>query len=162
MRVGRVLTLSSNESPEVAMSKGDDAERKLSNRLEDDYDYAAMPAGGSGTGTTRPRPDVFAVKGVRLDTPTDGLQDYSDAYAIEVKAYSDGTGSFTNGEIDALEAFAGRAGATPLVAIKPDLRTHDNWYLQNAGDLHETADGNFSIRQQDWPDCKTIPEVFSQ
>jgi len=97
------------------MAKGSAAERELSNILEDKHGYAAMPAGGSGSGTTRPRPDVFAVRGVRLDTHTDGLSDYSNSYAIECKAWSDGTGSFTSEEIEALEAFAARAGATPLV-----------------------------------------------
>jgi Holliday junction resolvase len=146
------------------MAKGSAAERQLSNQLEDEYDYAAMPAGGSGSGTQRPRPDVFAVRGVRLETHTSGLEDYSNSYAIECKAWSSGTGQFTCEEIEQLEAFADRAGATSLVAVKPDCRRseHDSWYLREASLLHETPEGNYSLRKQDWPDCQSINEVFGQ
>ena len=146
----------------MSKQRGAAAERELSNILEDQYDYAALPSGGSGSGTTRPRPDVFAVKGLRLDTHTGGLKDVSDAYAIECKAWADGVGSFTHQEIEDLERFADRAGATPLVAVRPDLRSFDGWLLRKTGALHETPEGNYSIRKQDHGECLSISEVFGE
>lgn len=144
----------------MSSQKGKRAEWELSDTLEDTYDYAAMPAGGSGSGTQRPRPDIFAVRGVRLKTPRDGLQDYSNAFAIEVKARDKGVATFSSEEIDELREFASRAGATSLVAIRPDMRKFDSWYLLNVDDLHTTPEGNYSVRKQDHADCLSIPEVF--
>lgn len=119
-------------------------ERELSNILEDRYGFAAMPSGASGSGTDRPRPDVLACRGV------DGHRD-TDAYAIEVKAWKDATGSLTAEEVDALCRFAERAGATPMVVIRPDLRRFDQWHCYAPGRLNRTDAGNHSVRQADLP-----------
>lgn len=144
------------------MSKGSHAERQLSGRLEDEYGFAAMPAGGSGSGTSRPRPDVFAVRGVRLETPRDGLQDYSNAFAVEVKSWKGGVGQFSENEIEELNEFAHRAGATPLVAVRPDQRSFDGWLIQETSELNRTRKGNYSIRLADHEDCRGISEVFGR
>lgn len=145
------------------MGKGDQAERALSDILEDQYQMAALRAPGSGGRTTRNRPDVLASRELVLDTRTPGpYHRTSDVYAIEVKCKPDGTHTFDQEEIEDLREYAGRAGATALVAIKPDLRSHSQWYLRELDDLHETPEGNYSIRQQDHAECLGLEEVFSR
>lgn len=135
------------------MGKGTAAEHELSNRLEDDFGMAAMPAGGSGSGTDRPRPDVLAAY-----RPT-GLAGLStQTYAIECKAWSDGLGQLDGDEIANLHSFASRAGGTPLVAVRPDLRSFDRWHCYRIQDLNQTDGGNYSIRQAERPG-RSLDEV---
>ncbi len=146
------------------MAKGDQAERELSNLLEDDYDYAAFRSPGSGGRTQRNRPDILAVQGTILDPHGhNGLREVSEAVVVEVKATTDGCWTFDRDEIAGLEEFASRAGADAYVAVKPDLRLadHSQWYLREVSCLHETPEGNFSIRKADHEECLSIPEVFA-
>lgn len=147
----------------TTMGKGDQAERALSNILEDQYQMAALRAPGSGGRTQRNRPDVIASRELVLDTRSPGpYHRVSDVYAIEVKSKPEGVHTFSRGEIKELREFAARAGATALVAIKPDLRSFDSWLLMDVQDLHETPEGNYSIRKQDHADCLGLTEVFSR
>ena len=146
------------------MGKGSAAERELSNILEDQYDYAALRCPSSGRGTTRNRPDLIAVKGTVLDVHGDGLREVSECYVIEAKARPDGTATFDREKIMDLQEYASRAGAIALVAVKPDRRLseHDQWYLCEVTSLHETPEGNYSIRKQDHAECLSISEVFGE
>jgi len=78
---------------------------------------------------------------------------------IEVKVAPDGTVTFDQAEIEQLLEAADRAGGEALVAIKPDLRKHDQWHVFDAAALHETPSGNYSIRKQDLPG-DSLEEVF--
>lgn len=131
--------------------KGDRAERALSDHLEDDRGYYAQRTASSGAATDRNRPDVLAFRpGTVFGTV---------AYAIECKAWADGTGHFDREEIVSLLELSERGGAHAVVAVKPDLRRHDQWHVFYADELHETPGGNFSIRKADLPGS-TLDDVF--
>ena len=130
----------------MTQTKGSDAEREVSDRLEDDLGYAAQRTGASGGATGRPRPDVIAGR-------------HGEAYAIEVKAWADATGSLKRAEIEQLLDYATRFGATPVVLVRPDLRSFDRWHCYHLTDLHETAGGNWSVRQAEVPG-RSFEEVF--
>ena len=142
-------------------SKGGKAERELSNRLEDEFRYAAMPSGGSGSGTDRARPDVLAAR--RKPCPKRGAWDspktLAKVVAIEVKAWADGTGQLDEAEVRALQSFATRAGGEAYVVVRPDLRTHDQWHVFEDWRLNRTDGGNYSVRKQDLPG-ETLDEAF--
>lgn len=142
----------------MSKTKGDRAERELSDLLEDEYGFAAYRAPGSGGATDRERPDLTAT---REHTMTDVARVLAEGFAIEVKARGDGTVTFTADEIDALRAYAKRGGLTPLVAVKPDLRRHDQWYCFDARTLNETAKG-YSVRKADHDHAMTLAEVFGE
>lgn len=125
--------------------KGDKAERTLSNWLEDTGDYHAQPTGSSGSGTDRDRPDVFAAR------DQTGGGKVARVLLVEVKAWSDATGTLSRAEVLALQRAAARAGGEAWVAVKPDLRSFDQWHCFRADELHETPEGNFSVRKQDHP-----------
>lgn len=145
----------------MSRAKGDAAERELSNRLEDEYAFAAMPAGSSGSATTRPRPDVIAAR--ERSCPRRGAWHtprlLSQTYAIEVKAWSDATGQLASDEVDALRDFADRAGGDALVVVRPDLRSHDQWHVFEPLQLNRTDAGNHSVRQAELPGA-TLAEAF--
>ena len=136
--------------------KGDRAERDLANTLADDFGWHAQRTGSSGSATERPRPDVLACR--RIGWNQTGVT-ASRAAAIEVKAWSDGVGHLDAHEIADLRAIAERSGARALVAVRPDLRTHDQWHVFDVDELHETPAGNFSVRKADLPG-QTLVEVF--
>lgn len=140
------------------MGKGHAAERELSNRLEDEHDFAAMPSGGSGSGTDRARPDVLACRRPTLAAPGGEMA----VLAIECKAWSNGTGRLDSDEIRALQSFASRAGGTALVAVRPDLRTWDRWHIYRPHDLHRTGAGNYSVRQPERPGRKLAEVVADE
>ncbi|WP_435065870.1 hypothetical protein [Halobaculum sp. EA56] len=145
----------------MSRSKGDRAERELSNLLEDRYRFAAMPAGSSGSGTDRARPDIMAArrrlgrKRGAWDTPPT----YSETKAIEVKAWRNAKGQLDADEVRALRSFATRAGGTALIVIKPDLRGHDQWHVFEAWELHSIAGSGFSVRDDELPG-DTLDEAF--
>lgn len=116
--------------------KGSNAERELCTELWD-RNYATLRAPGSGS-IQRPSPDVVALRGIN---PTDVI-------AIELKAASDGTATFTDAEIMQLEEWADRCNAIALVGIKPDLRKFDGWLFMETLKLNKTEKG-YSIRKQD-------------
>lgn len=130
---------------------GSDVEREFINLLSDEYDYACLRAPGSGGRTQRERPDAVCLRAGKMD-PDAG-------FAVEIKKRPDGTVRFEAFEIDALERWAKRAGVEPYVVVKPDLRTHSQWYVMHTSHLNKTEKG-YSIRQQDHDDCETIERVF--
>jgi len=125
------------------MGSGAAAERELSNRLEDDHGWAAMPAGGSGSGTERPRPDVWAAHADHADV------------VVEVKRRTTDWPTnvyFDQAEIDALESFASRAGARPWVAIRPHRgRSDQDWHCLPTAALGQTDGGRFVVRRERLP-----------
>ncbi len=130
-------------------SLGSHAERELSNTLEDEYRWAAMPAGSSGSGTKRARPDVLATRRASVlgDSGPHGL-------AIELKrrtqdwpcsVYLDAE------EVDALQAFASRGGLRAFVVVRPHRsRSAQDWHCFVTSDLRQT-DSGYSIHQRDLP-----------
>lgn len=138
--------------------KGTRVERELSNRLEDEWGWYAQRTGASGGATDRARPDVIACRRLGSEhTPPSYVR--TDAALIEVKAWKRGTGQLDGEEIDALVEAAGRAGATPLLVVKPDLRRHNQWHVFDVAELNETPSGNYSVRQCDLPG-RSLVEVF--
>jgi Holliday junction resolvase len=101
----------------------DKNETELSNTLEDEHNFAAMRAGGSGGGTDRARPDVFASK-----DPHD-LEDWPTILCFEVKGWNDRTGYASKEEIRALQSFSTRAGGRAVLAVSPDFRVYDRWHF---------------------------------
>lgn len=141
------------------MTRGHDAERELSNHLEDEHGFAAMPAGGSGSGTDRARPDVIA--GHR---PTAGVvgQASPTLLAIEVKKRTSDwpCGVHLDGdEATELLDFAARFGATAWLVVRPHRsRSAQDWHCWPITDLGRTNSGNPAIRQTDLPG-ETLAEV---
>jgi Holliday junction resolvase len=141
-------------------SLGSDAERELSNTLEDEYRWAAMPAGGSGSGTKRARPDVLATRRASAGVPgTAGPH----GLAIELKkrtqdwpcsVYLDAD------EVRALQSFASRGGLRAFVVVRPHRsRSAQDWHCFTAGDLRRTDSGR-SIHKRDLPGM-TLEQVAS-
>ena len=143
------------------MGKGIQAERDLSDILEDQYGYAALRSPGSGGRTERARPDLLAVKTYEVvHKEADLVRPSWDVHVVELKSEPDGTATYDREEVEQLEEYAERAGAFPWLAVKPDLRSHDQWYFIPTNEAHETPEGNYSIRQQDQEDALSIEEVF--
>lgn len=138
--------------------KGDRAERELSNWLEDTAGWYAQRTGASGAATDRARPDVIACRGHPIDTrQVHGV--VPEVAMIEAKAWRDATGQLDAAEVDELIEAADRAGGIPLVAVRPDLRRHEQWHVFDARELHSTPGGNYSVRKRDLPG-KSREEVF--
>lgn len=129
------------------MGKGSNGERELRRIAWYGYKYAPVRAAGSGGGSMIPAPDVAVMKNGRI-------------LGVESKANPDGTAQFQRREIALLEYWADCAGGEAWVCVKPDLRSHSQWYFKRTRDLHETPSGNFSIRQADHADCLSISDVF--
>lgn len=142
---------------------GVNAERELSNVLEDECGFAAMRAPASGSATERARPDVVAGKqldhGVPGATPARYL-------VFEVKqrcadwpqnVYLDAE------EVRQLQDYAERFGGTPYVAIRPHRSySQQDWHFVRAYDrrLGRTDGGNWAIRREDLPGL-SLTEVVS-
>jgi len=143
------------------MTKGYKAENKLNVIVEDEYGYAAIRGPGSGGGTSRARPDLVAIK-------ADYTKDYGvyekierrDVVVIELKASSDGTAYLDSHEVEELNEWANRAGGNAYVIVKPDLRSHDQWYCFKTNQLNETENG-YSITKDMLPEAFTLDEVFA-
>lgn len=128
------------------MTKGYNSENELWNWFMDNG-YAALRAPTSGGATDRVSPDIVALN-------------ETEKHAIEVKNRPDGTATFDREEIEGLQEWADKAGAMPWVVISPDLRTFDHWFCLTPNALHETPEGNYSIRKQDWDVCLSRTEAF--
>lgn len=134
------------------MPTGSNAERELAEWFWS-HGYASLRAPGSGS-IDRPSPDIVAL------THNRGIKNAMvQASAIELKNNKDGTAHFDQHEIDELEAWADRAGATAFVIIKPDMRSFDSWLVYHTSELNVT-DSGYSVRQQDHDKAKTRQEVF--
>ena len=114
-------------------AKGARRERELVNAF-DDLGYGAIRTPASGSSTERELPDVLA--GV------DGA-----FYAIEAKA-SAGDPIYLDAEadIEALETFAGKFGAYPLVGARFD---REDWAFFTPVDLYRTPGGNARVKKDD-------------
>lgn len=143
------------------MSSGYAAERELSNTLEDNHGFAAMPAGGSGSGTDRPRPDVIAGHRAAAGVPGTGGPT---VVAIEVKKRTSGWPTniqLERAEVEGLQSFATRFGARPWVVVRPHRgRSDQDWHCYPVSRLGRTDAGNYAIRQADLPGA-TLSEVVA-
>lgn len=111
----------------MSKQKGRRGEAKVVEWFEDDGWYAQR-TGGSGAGTSDARPDLIALK---------PYNDGSAAIVPEVKSTGDGTVRLTKKEVYQLEEVAERAGAIPLIVVRPDLRSHDHMYAWLPSELKE-------------------------
>lgn len=139
----------------MSRSKGDRVERHLIEELETRGWYAQR-TGSSGSGTKDPRPDVLAIRPAYHHT--DPL---SHCAAIEVKAWELGTGQLSESEVQDLHTIREMTGGDSFVAVKPDLRTFDQWHVFRIDELNETRGGNFSVRKSDLPG-RSLSEAFSE
>lgn len=95
---------------------GSDRERELVETLEA-TGFAAMRCPASGSATTRELPDVICGK-EHLGAVQHFQEPVSMAYAIELKSGKSTTLYVQPEEVEALESFAERFGATPLLAAR--------------------------------------------
>jgi Holliday junction resolvase len=110
-------------------------ERQLVNTLTD-LGWGALRVPTSGSATDRDLPDVLTGRPHPDDTDVAN----SEAYAIEVKATSQTTAYAGRDELDALERFANRFGAQPLVAayFKQQGGARSRYYLVPFNELRMT------------------------
>lgn len=145
------------------MGKGIQAERTLSDTVEDEYGYYAQRSAGSGKATQRARADVMAVKTHMVSmVDHDICRESHTVHLVELKASPDGTATFDQGEVEQLQEAGERAGAYVWLAVKPDMRSHDQWYFIHADEANETPEGNYSIRKADHEDALSIRQVFGR
>lgn len=125
----------------MTKQKGDRAERKLVNYIEDELGYYAQRTTASGAATDRNRPDVIAIK---------AESEHPKIFFIESKARDRGYCRFSKSEIYDLEEASERAGAEAVVAIRPDLRSHDHIHCFTTDELKEN-DNSFAVTKSDLP-----------
>jgi len=148
------------------MGKGVQAERDLSDTLEDQYGYAAMRSPGSGGTTQRPRADIVAIKEMEEVWEGELMRTWTRIHWVSLKADPDGTATFPDEEVQQLLTLGERSGASSTgdgglwLGVKPDLRSHDQWYFVPVWEANRTPEGNYSIRQADHEDALSIDEVF--
>lgn len=118
----------------MSSEKGDRWEREYRNQFREMPGFVAVRMPSSGSGTTQDLPDLHIWY-------NDGLSVWQ--FAAEVKATRDNT-SLSDGEIEALCNYASTVGAMPIVMAHVDY-TGD--YVFPIEDLHETPEGNYSIRK---------------
>jgi len=116
---------------------GSDRERELVDTLEA-TGWASMRCPSSGAGTTRELPDVLAGCPTRR------------ALAIELKSGKSTTLYVQPEEVEALESFAERFGATPLLAARFTSRASPvRIYGVRPMDARKTDSGNYGLPQSD-------------
>jgi Holliday junction resolvase len=130
------------------MGKGSDAENELVNYAWD-RGYSTLRSPGSGS-VDRPSPDVIII------------DSRGSIVATELKSTSDGTGYYDSHEIRELNEWTERAGGKAYAGVKPDMRSHDQWYFIPIDELHSTDSGNFSIRKSDWDNALSREEILPQ
>lgn len=125
---------------------GSAKERELSNLLED-RGWAVMRSGGSGSGTTRARPDLIAGRG-------------GERYWVIEEKYR---GSSKQCYIEAEEAqmlldFATRFGAEPIVMVRYSTRLDGvaaaDWRVSSLGEVRTLENGNLALNHSEaceWP-----------
>lgn len=115
-----------------------------------DAGWGAMAAPASGSATERDLPDLVAGRQVFAVTATK-------LYAIEHKC-GDATTLYVDAdEVDALEAFCERFGATPLLGARFTTQTTGKeHYLVRPEDARQTDDGNYGIPVSDAADRATL------
>ena len=127
---------------------GSDRERELVDTLEA-TGFAAMRCPASGGATDRDLPDVLAGKnGHRPGTP---IRDVPvKCVAIELKSGKSTTLYVQPEEVEALQSFAERFGATPLLAARFTSRASPvRIYGVRPSDARKTDSGNYGLPQSD-------------
>lgn len=134
-------------------------ERELVRSFAELGEYAVIRIPSSGSRTSRDLPDVLALR------PEDSL-------AIEVKVTSQTTAYARGEEVDALEAFAERAGAEALIAAKFKRQgKRTPYYLVPPASCRMTDSGNYGVPESDadrratyemWPPSGTNPPRFDR
>lgn len=119
------------------MGKGDDGEREVVNRLEDEMGWRALRAPGSGGGTDRERPDAIAGRDGRV-------------VVFEAKTSSGKPVYVGKDEVAALVQYAADFGAEAYIAIrwKSNQIRDTTIYVANPHDMHET-EKNYRAKYED-------------
>lgn len=121
--------------------------------------YAELRSPGSGTKDVA-YPDVVLLKPIyERDYGIYEKYQRHHVVAFELKANSDGTAWFDTHEIEELEEWADRAGASAYIGVKPDLRTFDKRFFLGTSQLHKTENG-YSFRKQDQERAISIDETL--
>lgn len=119
------------------MTKGSAGERELSNRLEDEMEWRALRAPGSGSGTDRERPDVLAGRKGRV-------------VMFEAKTSSGKPVYVGKDEVEALVQYAADFGAEAYIAVRWKSRSlrDTTFYVANPYDMHDSGK-NYRAKYED-------------
>lgn len=128
----------------MSHAKGSRYERELVNRFRAS-EWGALRLPSSGSATDADLPDVLAGTTVFFGACSN---DY--LLAVELKS-GDATTLYVDGdEVDALERFAERWGATPLLGARYTTRASEtHTYLVRPADARQTDGGNYGLPQAD-------------
>ena len=138
--VGRVASRVQIDDVELV---GSHYERELVNVM-DAMGYEVIRVPTSGGGTERELPDLIAGK-------------RGDVYVIEAKYRSTSTIYLSSEEIAALEKFADKFGAYPLIGVRFRLEHGDpaygnddrsGWYVLPVKTLYQTDGGNYRVKKE--------------
>lgn len=128
-------------------------ERELVNTLGE-CGFAAMRAPASGAATARDLPDILALRRAdRYDEPL------AEAFAVELKATAKNVAYVEPHEVAALERFADRAGAVPLLGARFKRNGYDRLiYLVRPEDAGRTQGehGNYSVHVDEADDAAAV------
>jgi len=125
---------------------GSSRERELVDTLEA-TGWASMRCPSSGAGTKRELPDVIAGQPMRAHVSEIKC---GKSLAIELKSGKSTTLYVQPEEVEALESFAERFGATPLLAARFTSRASPvRIYGVPPSDARKTDSGNFGLPQSD-------------
>ena len=130
----------------MSSRKGDRAERWLVNTVEDEFGGYAQRTGASGGATSRNRPDVIV------------MQD-SEAWFVEVKSRTHPDTRFSKEEVHDLQEAAERAGATPLLLVRPSFNKYDQCHAFEPEELKEN-DKSYSIVNRMLPG-RSVGEILT-
>ena len=123
---------------------GSSRERELVDTLEA-TGYAAMRCPSSGAGTKRELPDVVCGKAVQSH---ESEIQRGKCLAIELKSGKSTTLYVQPEEVEALQSFAERFGATPLLAARFTSRASPvRIYGVRPSDARKTDSGNYGLPQ---------------
>lgn len=127
-------------------------ERELVNAL-DACGYAVLRCPSSGSSSSRDLPDILACRAM----PARSASGISQVLAIEHKSTSAGNAYVKPREVDALVAFADRAGGHAFLGVRfkdqHDGRLH---YLVSPDDARRTKSGNYAVGRDEARSLATI------
>jgi len=127
----------------MSHAKGSRYERELVNRFRAS-EWGALRLPSSGSATDADLPDVLAGRGVAQTLTRSHL------LAVELKSGQSTTLYVDESEVDALERFADRWGATPLLGARFTTQgSETHTYLVAPAAARQTDGGNYGLPRAD-------------
>lgn len=129
-------------------------EREMVQAFEDEG-WAALRVGGSGSGTSEPRPDLIV---------GDGGSIY---WAVEEKYNANSLQTYIDSEKGSeITEWATRFGASPVAAVRystdmDEVETAD-WFICGLEDVERTNTGNYKLNYSQAKDWVTLSQLFDQ